>query len=68
MTTVQKRWDDIEPAPQAHFDGQDIKEKEDAMAYSHDVDVYAANDDRDPALIPTDEDLRTLPRVPAGMP
>lgn len=65
MATVEKRWNDVEPAQQAPFDNE-VKEKDGAVA--HEVEVCAAADDRDPALIPTEEDLRTLPRIPAGMP
>lgn len=71
MATATDRRDwDVEPVAhnQAHFEDDKSIEKKHSNTYANDVDVFAAADDRDPALIPTEEDLRTLPRLPAGMP
>lgn len=64
MATVDKRDWDVEPRTEQHV----LEDEKKGAHTTEGVDVFAAVDDRDPALIPTDEDLATLPRVPAGMP
>jgi hypothetical protein len=55
--------DDISAYPVEKVASND--EKRDAVAAG--VSVSAA-DERDPSLIPTQEELRTLPKIPAAMP
>ncbi|BEJ11042.1 hypothetical protein CspHIS471_0104640 [Cutaneotrichosporon sp. HIS471] len=62
----------IEDVPQQdQFQENGLEKKHDLKDEQYEVrnvDVFSAADDRDPALVPTEEDLKTLRRVPAAMP